>query len=360
MRLLIAGGGTGGHVYPGISLAREWQSRDSGNEVAFVGTAQGLEAKVLPREGFELFTISVGRLKGQRLFNKLSTLIGLAGAIMRSYRILLNFRPDLVIGVGGYASGPLALTAWMRGIPTFVQEQNSVPGMTNKILGRLAKIVFISFPEAAEYFVTKKTLLTGNPIRKEIAVIQREKKNSGKVSMLIFGGSQGAHRINATMIEALPRLERIKDRLEITHQTGDADVEMVQRAYDENGFDGNAHAFIYDISDYYKKADFLICRAGATSIAEILCCGLPAIYIPFPFAADNHQEVNARSLVERKAAMMLVESELDAGKLADRILELTLDAEKRAALGMNARTLARPHAAKDIVDQCLDIVGSRN
>ena len=360
MRLIIAGGGTGGHVYPGISLAREWLSRDSSNEVAFVGTAHGIEAKILPREGFELFTISVGRLKGQRALTKVMTLAGLIVSMIQSLKILIGYKPELVIGVGGYASGPLVLAAWMHGIKTCIQEQNSIPGITNKILGKFVKRIFISFPETADYFSEKKVSLTGNPIRKEIAEMDFDRTETGKNTLLIFGGSQGAHRINTAMIEALPFLDQLKDRLDVIHQTGESDLEEAHLAYSENVFGAEVEAFIYNMPEYYRKADLLICRAGATSIAEILCSGLPAIFVPFPFAADNHQEINALSLVKRDAAEMIIEKELTGQVLGNRIKELITDEDKRREMGRRARELARPDAAKDIIDQCLELIQGRN
>jgi UDP-N-acetylglucosamine--N-acetylmuramyl-(pentapeptide) pyrophosphoryl-undecaprenol N-acetylglucosamine transferase len=360
MKLMIAGGGTGGHVYPGISLAREWLKRGPDYRVSFVGTKEGLEARVLPREGFDLHTIKVGRLKGQGAGSKLLTLLGLPASLVQSRRIIKKLKPDIAIGVGGYVSGPVILAAWLCRIPVFIQEQNSIPGMTNKLLSRYARLIFTSFPEAESFFKKAKVRYYGNPVREEIAELKPEKSEDERLMMLVFGGSQGAARINAAVIDALPHLEDIRGRLYVVHQTGEKDRETMEKAYAEAGFEAEVHAFIYDMPDFYRRAGFVVCRAGATSIAELLCAGLPAIYIPFPYAADNHQEKNALSLVERDAAMMIVEKDLSGEALAEMIRELVTSEEKRAELKMKARQLARPDAAADIIDQCLETIGSKN
>ena len=269
MRLMVAGGGTGGHVFPGAALAEEVVTRHPQNDVVFVGTARGLEAKVVPAAGYPIELIEVKGLKGKGVLAMLESILLLPLAFVQCWRILRRWRPDLVVGVGGYASGPVVLTAWLMRIPTAVQEQNAMPGFTNRVLGWFVKAAFTAFPEAGGFFAERKVHQLGNPIRRELMDnYMRPSQVHDKLRLLVFGGSQGAHALNMRVIEALPHLVDLRDRLEITHQTGARDRSTVDKGYRACGFPVDVREFITDMSDAYARSDLVVCRAGATTLAD--------------------------------------------------------------------------------------------
>jgi len=351
MRLIVAGGGTGGHLFPGIAVAEEFLARGAENEVLFVGTSRGIEARLLPKLGYRLELISASGMKGMGTAKKFLSAGRLIYGYAQSRKILKAFKPDLVLGVGGYASAPLVLAARGMGIKSFIHEQNAAPGLTNKILGRLVERIFISMPESEGFFPKESTLMTGNPIRKEILWSFHERVASAgdRFSLLVFGGSAGAQRINSALLEALPFLAGVKERLSITHQTGERDVERVRAGYQAAGFEAKVASFIDDMSSAYGAADLVICRAGATTIAEVTACGKGCIFIPYPYAADDHQRKNAESLLNREAGFMILEEELSGERLAAQVLELMAEPEKLAEVERNARSLAQLDAAQAIV-----------
>lgn len=358
MKVLIAGGGTGGHLFPGIALAEEVVTRHPNNEVVFVGTEKGLEARVVPKEGYPLELVKVQGLKGKGLLGLIKGLIALPLAFLASCRILSRHKPDVVVGVGGYASGPVVLAAWLMGIPTAIQEQNALPGLTNKVLGRIVKVVFTSFEEARNHFPEAKVQMIGNPIRKKLMDnYLRSSSAHEKFSVLIFGGSLGARGLNNRVLEALDSLGDVKGQLDIVHQTGKLDLESVKKGYADKGFADVAQVveFIDDMSSAYAKADLVICRAGATSLAELTVCKKASILVPFPHATDNHQEVNARALVDVGAAIMFRESELTGQKLAEELRGLMTDPAKLKQMAKKAGILGRPAAAKELADVCVDL-----
>ena len=266
MRLLIAGGGTGGHVFPGIALAEEVVTRHPDNDVVFVGTARGLEARVVPAAGFPIELIDVKGLKGKGFLTRSSrTCCSSRGAFLQCWRVLRKWRPDLVVGVGGYASGPVVLAAWLMRIPTAIQEQNAAAGLTNRVLGRFVQAAFTAFPEAVAYFPVRKVVQLGNPIRRQLMDnYMRPSQAHDKLRVLVFGGSQGAHALNMRVIEALPHLADLRDRIEFVHQTGALDREAVEKGYHACGFTPDVREFIDDMSGAYAHADLVVCRAGAT------------------------------------------------------------------------------------------------
>ncbi|MBZ4419476.1 undecaprenyldiphospho-muramoylpentapeptide beta-N-acetylglucosaminyltransferase [Myxococcus sp. RHSTA-1-4] len=357
MKVLIAGGGTGGHLFPGIALAEEVTTRHHGNEVVFVGTERGLEARVVPKEGYPLELVKVQGLKGKSLVAFLKALFALPLAFIESFRILARQKPDVVVGVGGYASGPVVLVAWLMGIPTAIQEQNALPGITNKILGRVVRVVFIAFDEARRFFPEKKVQMIGNPIRRKLMDnYLRSHVAHERFSLLVFGGSLGARGINQRMIEALDHLGDLKEGLHFVHQTGKNDLELVRRGYAEKGFQADVVEFIDDMSSAYARADLVVCRAGATTLAELTVCKKASILIPFPHATDNHQEVNARALVDAGAALMFREAELTGQKLAETIRQLKSEPAKLKSMEKKAGLLGRPEAAKELADVCVDLM----
>jgi UDP-N-acetylglucosamine--N-acetylmuramyl-(pentapeptide) pyrophosphoryl-undecaprenol N-acetylglucosamine transferase len=365
-RLLIAGGGTGGHLFPGIAIAREFTARNGQNAVLFVSTGNSFERKTLSRAGFPLQTVSVAGIKGRGIWQKLKSLALIPLGIVQSGWIIRNFKPDLVLGVGSYAAGPVVLTAWMAGIPVVLHEQNILPGITNRALARFARRIYVSFENTAGRFDTAKVRLTGNPVRREIlqppAAEEREDEGGPDpppvLNILIAGGSQGAHAINMAVVAAI-RLIRQKERLRVVHQTGAADEDPVRAAYAAQGVTAVVGAFFDDMDRRYRRADLIICRAGATTVAEITAVGKAALFIPFPFAADDHQRLNAEALAEQGAAEMIEEKHLAAADLAERIDRFATDRTALDRMADQARKLGRPEAARLIVDDCYKLLEKR-
>jgi UDP-N-acetylglucosamine--N-acetylmuramyl-(pentapeptide) pyrophosphoryl-undecaprenol N-acetylglucosamine transferase len=360
VRLVVAGGGTGGHVFPGIALAEEVVTRHPKNDVIFVGTSRGLEARVVPAAGYPIELVDVKGLKGKGLSGALANLLLLPRAFLQSLRILRRWKPDMVVGVGGYASGPLVLAAWLLRIPTAVQEQNAVAGVTNRLLGALVKAAFTAFPEAAGNFPRRKVHQLGNPIRRQLLDnFMRPEAEHEVPRLLVFGGSLGAHALNMRVVESLPHLADLRGALHITHQTGAKDRAQVELGYRACGFEPDVREFITDMSTAYAEADLVVCRAGATSLAELTVCKKPSILVPFPAAADNHQVINAQSLVEAGAAVMIEERDLTGELLGAEIRALLKSPERRARMARAAGTLGAPAAAREIADVCAELVRRR-
>jgi len=358
--MLIAGGGTGGHLFPGIALAEEVSTRHPDNRVLFVGTTRGLEARVVPAAGFALETIEVRGLKGMGLVKSLQALLLLPLSFVSSWRIVGRFRPDVVVGVGGYASGPVVLAAWTRGVPTAIQEQNALPGMTNRILGRLVRAVFIAFEQARVAFPPRKTYLVGNPVRRKLMdnylLRSRSAVSDGRFRLLVVGGSLGARGLNTRVLEALPHLGGLRGHMDVVHQTGAADLERVKAGYAAAGMTAEVVPFVEDMSAAYAQASLVLCRAGATTVAELTICKKASILVPFPFATDDHQAVNAAALVEAGAALMFREAELTGERLAGELRRLAADAEMLQRMERAAGHLGRPEAARELVDTCAELV----
>lgn len=349
MRVIIAAGGTGGHIYPGVAIAREFKRRDEATEVLFVGTPRGLESKIVPREGFALEMIQIGALKGVSVAERARSLTQLPVSFVSALRILRRFKPDVVIGVGGYSSGPTLLMASFARIPTMVVEPNAMPGFTNRMLARFVNAAALTF-EDAKIFFRGRGIVTGNPIRNDFASLKKKERGE-KVSILIFGGSQGARAINNAMVGALGLLAEKKSRLTITHQTGELDFEKVKRGYLEAGFESaDVRPFIHDMAAQFERADVLISRAGATTAAEVAAAGKAAIFIPFPFATDDHQRKNAEAFERVGAARLIVERDLTPRRLAEEITRLVDHPEEISRMEEASRKLGRSDAAKRAVD----------
>ena len=358
--MLIAGGGTGGHVFPGIALAEEVVTRHPDNDVVFAGTARGLEAVVVPAAGFPIELIMVQGLKGKGLLGLLAGLALLPRALLQSFAILRRWRPDVVVGVGGYASGPVVLAASLMRIPTAIQEQNAIAGFTNRILGLFVQAAFTAFPEAGRYFARRKVHQLGNPIRRMLLDnYMRPSSKHDRMRLLVFGGSLGAHGLNMRVIEALPHLADMKEQIHVTHQTGARDRAQVEKGYRAVGMEPDVREFITDMSQAYAEADLVVCRAGATTLAELTVCKKPSILVPFPAAADNHQVKNAMSLVEAGAAVMIEERRLTGELLADEIRSILCDGDRRERMARAAGSLGSPQAAREIADVCTELVKRR-
>lgn len=357
MRWVIAGGGTGGHLFPGIAIAEAFLEREEGNEVLFLGTERGIEARVLADGRFPLRTIRAMPLHGRPMVDKARALWAIPRSIGEAMKLLREYRPNLVLGVGGYASGPGILAAALLGVKRAIHEQNVIPGMTNRVLKRFSQRIFISFEETRPYFPAERTVLTGNPIRKGILRRAHLRERGDRFTILIFGGSAGAHRINMAMMEALPWLREMRSVWRFIHQTGRQDQDVVSKAYREGGFEAEVIPFIDRMELYYPKADLVICRSGASTVAELAACGKAAILIPYPYAAHHHQLINAQKLADRGAARMILDEDLKGHLLSEAIRDLYLHPGEREKMEKAIRTVARPKAAEEIVDQCYALAG---
>src|ERR687897_1519732 len=322
MRVILAGGGTGGHLFPGLAVAREFQRRDAMTEILFVGTNKGIEARVLPREGFRLETIAVKGLKGRGVRGLLDALYGIPAGLLQSLGIVKRFRPDCVLGLGGYASGPLLLAAKLRGIRCAIMEQNLQPGFTNKMLARLVDKIFTSYRETASYLPSQKVLETGNPVRWQTLP---DLHKGEKFTLLAFGGSAGARHINTAVVDALRQMTDLAPQLRIVHQTGEADFAAMSKAHQALPFESEVLPFIEKMDDAYARADLVLCRAGATTVAELTAFGKAAILVPYPYAIYDHQRWNAQALADKGAAEMILDHELSGAALALRLRAYVAD-----------------------------------
>ncbi len=362
MRVIIAGGGTGGHVFPGLALAEELKKRDAVVEVVFVGTEAGIEARVVPREGYPIRYVRASGIVGMSVFGKMRAVMLSVLSIFDAYRIIQAVRPDIVIGVGGYASGAVVFLASLLSVPTMILEQNSAPGMTNKILGKFVDSVCVTYQESMSFFPSDKAFLTGNPVRERLlkgsAAVGRRlfSLGEGLFTVFVFGGSSGARSINKAIVECLPHLDDLKDRVQFLHQTGQADYDAVRNAFRESGYRGTIVPFIYEMGDAYAAADLVISRAGATTLAELTVLGKPAILVPYPFAAGRHQEFNALKLQEMGAARVILDGELRGETLAAAIRELVLDAATREEMRRASASIGRPDAAARVADVAFSLL----
>jgi UDP-N-acetylglucosamine--N-acetylmuramyl-(pentapeptide) pyrophosphoryl-undecaprenol N-acetylglucosamine transferase len=361
MRVLIAAGGTGGHIYPGIAVAKEIMRRNGSSTVRFVGTAHGLETRLVPKAGFELSLIESAGLKNVSFIAKLRGLFLLPKSFFAARRVIRDFGPDVVAGAGGYVSGPVLLAASLRRLPTLVMDSNALPGWTNRVLARFVDKAAVSFAEALPYF-RGKGVLTGNPVRSEFFEIPAKQRDPARVSLLVFGGSQGARAINEAMLAALPNLVEHKESLHVMHQTGEADYEKARRGYESAGWSGNVDVrpYIDDMMSEFARADLIISRAGATTSAELVAAGKAAIMIPFPLAADDHQRKNAEALQAAGATRMILQHDLTGERLANEIGSLLAAPERISQMEEASRKLARRDAATATVELMEKLVQNRS
>ncbi len=358
LRVVMAGGGTGGHLFPGIAIAREFMARNSATRIIFVSTGNRLEKAVLSKAGFDLRSIQVAGIKGRGIWNQIKSVLKIPGATLAAMGLVKKFSPDLTVGLGSYSAGPVVIGAWLMRIPIAIHEQNILPGITNRILARFADRIYISFENTKSRLNPQKAHWTGNPVRQELLESAGRPKDGtaqdnrqSRFTVLIIGGSQGAHRINMAMIEALDHLQN-SERLHFVHQTGEADEAAVSNAYRENKVSARAQSFFDDMAAQYRQADLIICRAGATTVAEITALGKAAIFIPFPYAADNHQMLNAVDLANDGAAEIIVEKELNSKLLSEKIEHYRDHPQALEDMATKARGYGKPEAAKNIVDDC--------
>lgn len=370
IRVIIAGGGTGGHLFPGIAIAAEFIAKDPGSSILFVGTGNPFEKSTVGKAGFNHKSITAEGIKGRGFLKQLRSVLKIPRGMFESFKIIKDFNPHLVVGVGGYSAGPVILTAWLLGIKTALHEQNIIPGITNRILSRFACRIYVSFEGTNLPAAPGKTLVAGNPLRREIldsakpdaAKPDAAKANTGTgkrhekpFTVLILGGSQGAHSINMAIGDALGHLKE-KERYLFIHQTGASDEKSVAGFYARSGIACIVKPFFDDMAMRYTQADLIICRAGATTVAEVTAMGRGAIFIPFPFAADDHQAKNARALSDAGAAEIITESDLNGKMLAERIEYFALHAGELYKMATTAKKFSRPDAAAIIVNDCYRIL----
>jgi len=351
MRAILAGGGTGGHVIPALAIAQQLQ-RQYAAEILFIGTSRGIENRLVPNAGFALRLVDVGPLKNVGFTTRLKTLFDLPRAIPAAGRILSEFRPDVVIGVGGYASGPAMLAAVMRRLPTLIFEPNVVPGFANRLVAPFVSAAAVHFPETAKYF--RHSAVTGVPVRDAFFHIAGDPATP---TLLVFGGSQGARAINQALIQAAPKLFGRIPQLRIIHQTGEADYNDAKASYATLGGSVEVYRFIDDMPVFFPRASLLVCRSGASTVAEVTAAGKAAIFVPFPRAADDHQKRNAEALERVGAALMLQQSELTPDSLIEAVTSLLNDQSRLKAMAEAARRLSHPHAASDIAAMAAKLAG---
>ncbi|MEK7857322.1 MAG: undecaprenyldiphospho-muramoylpentapeptide beta-N-acetylglucosaminyltransferase [Acidobacteriota bacterium] len=354
MKVLIAAGGTGGHIYPGIAIAKEIMRRDERSEVLFVGTSRGLEKRIVPENGFQLSLITSAGLKSVGVIGKLKGVGVLPISFFESARLLREFKPDVVVGAGGYVSGPVLLIASLMRFPTMVMDSNALPGFTNRKLARFVDKAALTFDEALPFF-GEKGIVTGNPVRKEFFEVPRKERGE-KTNILVFGGSQGARAINNAMMSALPLLEGRSNKIRIVHQTGEADFEKTREMYSRSRIeDHEVRPFISDMFVEFGNADIVVCRAGATTCAELGAAGKASIMIPLPTAADDHQRKNAEAFERAGASRMLIQADLNGESLAALIAELIDSPDAVTAMEASAKKLGRADAAEAAVDLIGDL-----
>ena len=356
MRVIVAGGGTGGHVIPALAIAQELKSRYNA-EVLFVGTARGIETRLVPAAGFHLELINVGALNRVDLTTRVKTLLDLPRAVAQSARLISEFRPDVMIGVGGYASGPAMLAGGLTNVPMLAFEPNVIPGIANRLAAPMVRAAAVHFAATQRYF--RNAVVTGVPVRREFFQVPA-RLSDDPPTLLVFGGSQGAHAINVAVMQALPSLAQAVPAIHLIHQTGEKDYEEVQTAVAHSGVSAHLAAFIDDMPGAFSRADLLLCRSGASTVAEVTAAGKPAIFVPLPTAADDHQRHNAETLANADAARLLPQSELTGERLTQEVASLLSNRVLLAQVAAAARHFAHPEAAADIAAMAARIAGAAN
>ncbi len=358
MRMIVTGGGTGGHLFPGIAVAEEMLRRFPQGKVLFVSTDRAIDNKTLADRAFEKKSIVCLPLKGKSLLGTVKSMAQLPISLWQALRLVRAFKPQLVLGVGGYVTGPVVLAARLLGVKTCIHEQNSIPGMANRMLGKIVDQVYISIPGSEDFFPWGKAVLTGNPVRAELLQeAGRRKDQVASKTVLVLGGSQGAHRVNSLMVEAFAQ-NQSGEPVQIHHQTGNSDEEWVRKAYAAAGVTAQVSSFISDMAAAYRDADLVVSRAGATTLAELAVLGRPAILIPFPYAADDHQTTNAAFLVAGGAALMFQERDLDGPKLREAIWGLLNDVPRLQSMATRMKEFARPEATAAIVEKSIALLAA--
>ena len=356
--MIVTGGGTGGHLFPGIAVAEEMLRRFPQGRILFVSTDRAIDNKTLAACTFEKKAIACSPLKGKSIWGTIKSVVRLPISLWQALRIIRDFRPQLVLGVGGYVTGPVVLAARLMGVKTCIHEQNSIPGMANRMLGKIVDQIYISIPGSEGFFPKGKTVLTGNPVRAQLLQGAGQEKDPGACKrVLVLGGSQGAHRINGLMVEAFAQ-SLFAETVQVRHQTGSRDEAWVRKDYAAAGVAAQVSSFITDMAAAYREADLVVSRAGATTSAELAVLGKPAILIPYPYAADDHQTTNAAFLARGGAALMFQEQELDGSKLREEIMGLLNDVSRLQAMAVRMKQYARPEATAAIVEKSMELLAA--
>ena len=366
MLVIIAGGGTGGHLFPGIAIAQEFMARDRKNRVLFVNAGRPFEKSILSKTGFGQKSITAEGIKGRSLWQQIISVLKIPKGICESVQIMTNFKPEIVIGIGSYASGVVVFGAWLKGLKVVLHEQNIIPGITNRILSHFADRVYVSFEKTKDRLSSKRVRVTGNPVRKEILKYSAgdaekeggDEKRKGRLTVLIVGGSQGAHSINMAVLEALKKIDE-KEKFYFIHQTGAKDLSEVRNRYMHLGVMARVESFFDNMASLYRQADLIICRSGATTVAEITAVGKGVIFIPYPFAADDHQSINAEALERAGAAEMIPQKDLTGEILSDRIKHYASHRVALQQMASRAKVFGMPGAAVSIVDDCYRLTGNQ-
>ena len=365
LRIIIAGGGTGGHLFPGIAIARELKKRCEEAHILFIVGRRKMERDIISKAGFEIRSIDVEGMVGKGLLQLIRAFFKVVISSIQSLFIIRNFKPHLTVGVGGYTSGPVCLMGWFLRVPTAIHEQNSIPGITNRILAPLVKKVFISFEESTMYFKKKKLFLSGNPIREEImdpTIFSKRVSRSAddltkkRFVILVMGGSQGAKAINKAVLSALKELKKGGFLPFVIHQTGSQELKEITAEYCTNGIDGEVTAFIDNMAAAYARADLVICRAGATTIAELAALGKPSILVPYPYATRKHQDVNARALAAYGGADIIIQRDLNGTTLAKKIRMYMENPDALQQMSLFALKAGRPQAKEIIVEELMELI----
>ncbi len=359
LRILFCGGGTGGHLFPGIAIALAIRKRAPESAILFAGTRRGLEETVLPRYGFDFRPVRSAGFKNLGLLKKLKALFILPLGLLEGLRLLNAFHPSVVIGLGGYSAFPVMSAAVLKRIKRAIQEQNSIPGLTNRLLAPFAHKIFISFQETAAFFPREKTVLTGNPTREGLCVGRERSEPGQSFHLLVLGGSLGAHFINTLCMATLPNLLERYPGLVVTLQTGKDDLDAATSTFAPFGQRVRVMAFIDDMNEVYRQADFVVARAGATTLAELAVCGLPALLIPFPYAANDHQTHNARSFAARGAALLMPQQEATEQAFASRLETFLKEPDQLRPMAERMKTMGHPEAAEAIASTLLTFAGVR-
>jgi len=356
-RIVIAGGGTGGHVYPAIGIAKELQLIDSNIDIIFIGGATQLESKVVPQNGFQFLPISIAGFPRKLTLKWFPVITKLLLGIIKSFQLLAKLQPDAVVGTGGYVSGPVLLAAWIHRIPTFLQEQNASPGLTNRIAGTWARMAYLALEAAASYFPSNVVMLTGNPIRRSISAVKRSLNTYEKLGLdsslktiFVMGGSQGAQAINSLIIEALKYLECHNQHFQLIHQTGRQDLQIVVGKYDKSSVKSVVQSYFDRIEEIYSIVDLMVCRAGGMTVSEITACGIPAIFIPLPYAAGNDQLANAKTIANKGAGIVLDQFKIDGKILADCIINIITDSARLDSMSQASHKLGNSDAGRIIAE----------
>ncbi len=352
--MIVAGGGTGGHLFPGLAVAEALGGSDA---ALFIGSSGGIEARIIPGTRFPFRALEVSGVRGRGIQGIVEFVRRIPVALAQARKEVVEFGAEVVVGVGGYASFPAVVAAWLGGVPTVLLEQNARPGMANRVLGRIATRICTSFEAAGRFFPSRRVVVTGNPVR-DFPAVDREGRGDGSFCLLVFGGSQGAQSINAAMLEAVPRIAAGVPDLRVIHQTGRGAAEAARAEYERRGVRAEVHEFIDDMGAAYAEADLVLCRAGATTLAELAMVGKAAILVPYPQAADDHQRANAEVVEAAGAAILVLDADLSAERLADEIGKLAVNTAARERMGDASRKLARPDAAERVVELCRQLARS--